>query len=160
MMHYLLILIVSSFLTIIFLSGINKELNVSIVPVNKDEFILSSFIFVLCFIFSFTISRFLIDAYAQSIAENKFVSGTIISFYLPSLSSKNNDFFFNIRTDNKNIDTISAIVNDTNINITQFKIDASVCVKINYPNNFFFKDFHYKNYIVDCNQTFNNDKHN
>ena len=81
------------------------------------------FIFVLCFIFSFTISRF-------------------------------------IRTDNKNIDTISAIVNDTNINITQFKIDASVCVKINYSNNFFFKDFHYKNYIVDCNQTFNNDKHN
>lgn len=115
---------------------------------------------VLCFIFSFTISRFIVDAYAQSIAENKFVSGTIISFYLPSLSSKNNDFVFNIRTDNKNVDTISAIVNDTNINITQFKIDASVCVKINYSNNFFFKDFHYKNYIVDCNQTFNNDKNN
>lgn len=142
------------------MSGINKEINVSIVSVTKDEFIISSFIFVLCFIFSFTISRFIVDAYAQSIAENKFVSGTIISFYLPSLSSKNNDFVFNIRTDNKNIDTISAIVNDTNINITQFKIDASVCVKINYSNNFFFKYFHYKNYIVDCNQTFNNDKHN
>lgn len=96
-MYYLLVLILYLFLilflTLIFLSEINKELNLSIVSVDKNEFIISSFIFVLCFIFSFTISRFIVDAYAQSIAENKFVSGTIISFYLPSLSSKNNDFF-------------------------------------------------------------------
>lgn len=156
MIYYLLILIISSFLTIIFWSGINKELNVSIVPVNKDEFILSSFIFVLCFIFSFTISRFLIDAYAWSIAEKKFVSGKIVSFYLPSSSSKNNDFIFNVKIDNKNMNTISAIASDTNININQLKTNVPVCVKISYSNNFFFKDFYYKNYIVDCNQTVNN----
>lgn len=159
MTYYLLILIVSLFLTLIFLYGINKEINVSIVSVTKDEFIISSFIFVLCFIFSFTISRFIVDAYAWSIAENKFVSGTIVSFYLSSPSSKNNDFIFNVKTDNKNMNTISAIANDTNIHINQFKTNIPVCVKISYSNKFFLKDFHYKNYIIDCNQTVNNYKH-
>lgn len=156
MMYYLPVLILSLCLTLIFLFEINKEINVSIVPVTKDEFILSSCIFVLCFIFSFTISRFIVDAYAWSIAENKFVSGKLVSFYLPSSNSKNNDFIFNVKINNKNMNTISAIASDTNININQLKTNVSVCVKISYSNNFFFKDFYYKNYIVDCNQTVNN----
>ena len=98
----------------------------------------------------------MIENYAWSIAENKFVSGKIVSFYLPSLSSKNNDFIFNVKIDNKNMNTISAIASDTNININQLKNNVPVCVKISYSNNFFFKDFYYKNYIVDCNQTVNN----
>ena len=152
MMYYLLVLILSLCLTLIFLFEINKEINISIVPVNKDEFIISSFIFVICFIFSFTISRFFVNAYALSIAENKFVSGKIISFYLSSSSSKNNDLIFNVKADNKSMNTISAIANDTNININQLTNNVSVCVKISYSNSLFFKDFLYKNYIVDCNQ--------
>lgn len=54
------------------------------------------------------------------------------------------------------MNTISAIASDTNININQLKTNVSVCVKISYFNNFFFEDFYYKNYIVDCNQTVNN----
>ena len=92
------------------------------------------------------------NAYALSIAENKFVSGKIISFYLSSSSSKNNDLIFNVKADNKSMNTISAIANDTNININQLTNNVSVCVKISYSNSLFFKDFHYKNYIVDCNQ--------
>ena len=146
MMYYLLVLILSLCLTLIFLFQINKEINISIVPV------ISSFIFVICFIFSFTISRFFVNAYALSIAENKFVSGKIISFYLSSSSSKNNDLIFNVKAYNKSMNTISAIANDTNININQLTNNVSVCVKISYSNSLFFKDFHYKNYIVDCNQ--------
>ena len=37
----------------------------------------------------------------DSTKENKFVSGKIISFYLPSSISKNNDFIFNVKIDNK-----------------------------------------------------------
>ena len=65
---------------------------------------------------------------------------------------KNNDLIFNVKADNKSINIISAIANDTNININQLTNNVSVCVKISYSNNLFFKDFHYKNYIVDCNQ--------